>query len=113
MDTLVHYFIGADIPSSEKKVLLEVSKGDLFSFCCNNHAERSLLYALSHFQDGDRHAKDLVQGIQSMLGNKELFSIFQKLEIPYPVFEKNDKSINPFTELTKKPFYDRLWDACI
>lgn len=104
MDTLVHYFIGADIPSSEKKVLLEVSKGDLFSFCCNNHAERSLLYALSHFQDGDRHAKDLVQGIQSMLGNKELFSIFQKLEIPYPVFEKMIKASIPLRSLQKNPF---------
>ena len=38
MDTLLHYFIGNDIPASEMKILMKVSDGDLFSFCCKVHA---------------------------------------------------------------------------
>ncbi|OUO25410.1 hypothetical protein B5F87_17595 [Eubacterium sp. An3] len=104
MDTLLHYFIGNDIPASEMKILMKVSDGDLFSFCCKVHAERTLSHALSSFPNGDRHAKNLVQGIQSVLENKELFSVFQKLEIPYPIFEKMTKASIPLRRLQKNPF---------
>ena len=104
MDTLIHYFIGTDIPVSERKVLSELSNGDLFSFCGQDHAEKNLSYALSSFQDGDKHAKNLVRGIQGMLENKELFSVFQRLEIPYPVFEKMIKASVSLRSLQKNPF---------
>ncbi len=102
-ETLLHYFI-SEMPEKEKKAVCQLTGDDLFGFCRTSGAEKALGQALSSFEDGGTHAKTLVNGIRSMMENKEIFSLFSYLGISYPLFERVSKAHIPLSRLKRNPF---------